>query len=91
MRAQYDSEADALSIDLIESESWDSSISINETYCQLAIARGVPANIELLSPTKNLRFLNEAARRTGADPKELQAAARSALAAPDRVITLSFA
>ena len=91
MRAEYDSEADALSIDLIESSSWDDSISIDETYCHLAVAEGVPVNIELLSPAKSLHFLDSAAKRAGVDPTELQAAARSALAAPDRVITLGFA
>lgn len=90
MRAEYDSEADALSIDLIDSESWDDSISIDETYCHLAVAQGVPAKIELLSPAKSLRLLDEAAKRAEADPDELQAAARSALAAPDRVVTLDF-
>jgi hypothetical protein len=90
MRAEYDSEADALSIDLIDASSWDDSISIDETYCHLSVAQGVPANIELLSPAKSLSFLGEAARRAGVDPDEVLAAARSALAAPDRIVTLDF-
>jgi hypothetical protein len=90
VRAEYDSEADALSINLVDVKHWDDSISIDDTYCHLAIAKGLPVNIELLSPSKSLHFLEAAAKRAGIDPDEVQAAARSALAAPDRQVTLRF-
>ena len=90
MRAEYDTQADALSIDLVDASLWDESISIDDTFCHLAMSKGVPVNIELLSPFRSLHFLDEAAKRAGIDPDEVQAAARSALAAPDRQVTLRF-
>jgi len=47
-----------------------------------------PVNIELLSPAKHLPLLAVAARRHRLDAEALEAAARSALAAPDRVVVL---
>jgi hypothetical protein len=90
MRAEYDSEADALSIELVEGVRWDESVVIDDSYCRLELAKGVPANIELLSPSRSLHLLDLAAERAGIDPEEVQAAARSALAAPDRQVTLRF-
>ena len=90
MRAEYDTQADALSINLVDARPWDESISIDDTYCHLAMSQGVAVNIELLSPSRSLHFLDAAAKRAGIDPDEVQAAARSALAAPDRQVTLRF-
>ena len=90
MRAEYDSEADALSISLVDGVRWDESVAIDDTYCHLAFAEGTPVNIELLSPSRSLHFLYLAAERAGVAPEEVQAAARSALAAPDRQVTLGF-
>ena len=90
MIAEYDSEADALSISLAADKPWDDSMTIDDTCCHVAIAKGVPVNIELLSPSTNLHFLDLAAERAGVDRDELQAAARSALAAPGRQVTLRF-
>ncbi len=88
MRAEYDSEADALSIDLIEVTKWDRSDAIDGDYCTVALARGRPANVELLSPAAHLELLGVAAERHGLDAEALEAAARSALAAPDRTVVL---
>jgi uncharacterized protein YuzE len=88
MRAEYDSEADALSIDLIEAEQWDASDPIDDDYCTLAFAGGRAANIELLAPAQHLELLALAAKRHGLDQEALEAAARSALAAPDRTVVL---
>ena len=90
MVAEYDTEADALSIDLVEGGRWDESIPIDDTSCHVALAKGIPVNIELLSPAGNLHLLDLAAERIGIDGDELQASARSALAAPDRQVTLRF-
>lgn len=88
MRAEYDSTADALSIDLIEAERWDSSDPVDDDYCTVALAGGRPANVELLSPRDHLALLGVAAGRHGLDAQALEAAARSALAAPDRTVVL---
>jgi len=88
MRAEYDSRAEALSIDLIEAERWDGSDAIDDAHCTVALVGGRAANIELLSPRDHLELLGSAARRHGLDAEALEAAARSALAAPDRVVVI---
>lgn len=95
MRADYDSEADALSIDLIEAERWDDRVDepIHDDYCCVAFAGGQPANIEVLYPgehPEHLDLLDAAAARYGLDAEELRALAMAALAAPDRVVTLEL-
>jgi len=90
IRAEYDSQADALSIDLVEATHWDDAIWIDDDYCHISLEHGVPANIELLSPADNLRFLRPAGEAAGVEPELLEAAARSALAAPDRTVSLDF-
>ena len=91
MRADYDSEADALSIDLIEVDGWDGADDpVDETYCHVALAGGQPANLELLSPREHIDLLAVAAERYDLDPEKLEAAARAAIAAPDRLVTLDF-
>jgi hypothetical protein len=88
MRAEHDSQADAISIDLIEAANWDGADAIDDDYCTVALAGGQAANVELLSPTKHLELLRVAAERHGLDAQALEAAARSALAAPDRAVIL---
>ena len=88
MRAEYDSEADALSIDLVEVDRWDTSDPVDDHYCTVALARGQAANIELLSPAAHLELLESAAERHGLDVEALIAAARSALAAPNRSVAI---
>lgn len=90
MRAEYDSEADALSIDLIDAEHWDGHEAVDDSYCHIALADGRPANVEVLSPADHLDLLAAAAERYGLDAQALEAAARSALAAPDRVVVLEL-
>ena len=88
MRAEYDSQADVLSIDLIEAERWDGSAAVDDDFCTLATVNDRPASLELLSPLKHLDLLALAAERHGLDAEALEAAARSALAAPDRTVVL---
>ena len=88
MRAEYDSQADALSIDLIEAERWNGSDVVDNDYCTVATVDDRPANVELLSPAQHLDLLITAAEQHGLDAEALQAAARSALAAPDRTVVL---
>ena len=88
MRAHYHSQADALSIDLIDTDRWDGSDAIDDDYCNVALAAGRPANVELLAPRAHLALLARAAERHDLDAQALEAAAQSALAAPDRTIVL---
>lgn len=90
MRADYDSEANALSIDLIQFDLIERQDSVHDTYCQVAFAKGVPANIELLNPATHLDLLEVAAKRYELDGAALLAAAQAALAAPDRVVELQL-
>ena len=88
MRAEYDTEADAISIDLIEAAKWDGADAIDDDYCTVALVGGKAANVELISPAEHLELLRIAADRHGLDAEALEAAARSALAAPDRAVVL---
>jgi len=84
MRAEYDSQADVLSIDLIDAERWDGADPIDDDYCTVALVGGRPANVELLAPREHLDLLRIAADRHQLDSEALEAAARSALTAPNR-------
>jgi hypothetical protein len=90
VKVDYDSEADALSIDLIEVDRWDFGEEIEETSCTVAMRDGQPVNVELLSPAKNLAQLEVAARRFDLDPQALLAAARAGLSVPDRPVTVEI-
>jgi hypothetical protein len=91
MRADYDSQANALSIDLIQFDFYERQEEVHDTYCQVGFAKGVPANVELLNPAEQLDLLKEVAERYGLDGTALLAAAQAALAAPDRVVELRLA
>lgn len=88
MKAEYDSQADALSIDLVEVDHWDAGASIDDTYCNVALCGGQAVNVELLNPHDHLDLLGIAADRFQLDGGSLLAAAEAAIAAPDRSITL---
>lgn len=92
MRAEYDSQADALSIDLLVGARWGDGEGVDDDYCTVTFAEGDArvANVELLSPTRELHLVAEAASRYGLDPEALRAAATAALAAPDRMVTLDL-
>jgi len=92
MRADYDSEADALSIDLLIVDRWDGPDDpIDDSYCHVSFAGGEPANIEILSPRAHpeaIDFLDQAAERYGLDAEALRAIAKAALQAPDRIVEI---
>ena len=91
MRADYDSQADALSIDLVEVDRWDGSDEVDPRL-NVAFANGVPVNIEFLYPELGLEPpLRAAATIYDLDFEALIAAARAAIAAPDRTVTLDVA
>ncbi|WP_217915599.1 hypothetical protein [Miltoncostaea marina] len=57
----------------------------------VAVAGGRIVGIELLSPARRLEDLAEVARRHGLDYEASRSAARAALAAPDRRVTIDVA
>jgi len=52
LKADYDSEADALSIALIEVDRWDDGVGVDEDFCNVAFSQGQPANVALLYPAE---------------------------------------
>jgi hypothetical protein len=85
----YDSEADALSIDLRVVHQWDDGGSVDAgEQCNLAFSQGQVANVELLAPAKHLDLLAVAAERFDLDAQALLAAAQAGLAAPDREVSI---
>jgi prepilin-type processing-associated H-X9-DG protein len=91
MRADYDSEANALSIDLLEVDRWDDGDSVDDgETCNVSFTDGHLANVELLYPQDNLELLGKAADRFKLDAEALLAAAKAALAAPDRAVTIQL-
>ncbi|HEX8958262.1 MAG TPA: hypothetical protein VF770_00400 [Solirubrobacterales bacterium] len=91
MRADYDSEADALSIELRRVKRFDHQEQVDDDYCNVGIAGGRAVDVELLYPARHLDLLEVAAERYGLDGTALVAAAQAALAAPDRLVELEVA
>lgn len=90
MRADYDSQADAISIDLADGvDRWDGGTDEVHDRCTVAIAAGRPVNVEVLYPNQGINEpLAAAADRYNLDLQALTAAASSALAAPDREVRI---
>ena len=91
MRVEYDSEANALSIDLVDEQELHAGYGEElGAQCVVAIdAAGRPVKVEVLDPARWLEeALSAASERYGLDREALEAAARSALAAPDRVVVI---
>jgi uncharacterized protein YuzE len=89
MRAEYDSRADALVIDLVTDPVASSGEGVDDRCTVELDAKGRAVSVELLYPTDGLEAsLGATAERYGLDAEPLIAAARSALAAPDREIVL---
>jgi uncharacterized protein YuzE len=91
VKADYDSKADALLIKLLGPGHNDGAVEVSDTYCHVETRKGRVASIELLNPADHLDLLNRAAERLELDPEALLAAARAALAAPDRLVTVEVA
>lgn len=90
MKADYDSQADALSIDLAAVDHWQDSEVIDDDCCVVALAEGRPVNIELLYPAENLKVLEKAADHFDLDHEAIEVAAKAALAAPDRLVEIDL-
>lgn len=91
MRADYDSQANALDIELFPFKRTERDEVVDDTFCVVTVAAGQPAAVELLDPESHLGLLDVAASRFGLDRAALHAAARAALAAPDRAVELEVA
>lgn len=90
MRALYDSEADALQIDL-DDVPVDHVEDVGNGAA-VSLAGETAVGLELLGAREGIEApIAEAASRYGLDREALEAAARSALAAPDRVVVLAVA
>ncbi len=90
MRADYDSEADALSILLTRFKRYDHQEAVDEDNCHVGVVGGRAVDIELLYPGRHLDLLQIAADRYDLDGIALLAIARAALAAPDRLVTMDL-
>jgi len=90
MKADYDSEADAISINLCSFDHFDEQEHVDDDYCVVGLEKGRPVNVELLSPAEHIELLEAAAERFGLDGVALVATTRAALAAPDRIVELNL-
>jgi hypothetical protein len=91
MRADYDSEADALDIELRPFDRYERQEQVHDSWCTVGFSDGQLVDVELLTPAEHLDLLDVAAQRYDLDGEALLAAARAALAAPDRVVKLEVA
>jgi hypothetical protein len=89
LKADYDSRANALGIELIEVDRWDDGDGFDEDYCNLGFLKGRLVYIGLLYPSENLHLLEAVATRYELDGGCLIAAAKAAMAAPDRKVTVT--
>jgi hypothetical protein len=91
MQADHDSQANALSINLRKFDRYERQDEVDDDYCTVGFAGGLPVRVSLLSPAKYLDLLNVAAELYDLDGSALSAAAQAALAAPDRLVELHVA
>ena len=87
MKAYFDSEANAVSIDLLAVDFWDDGDEFDEYYCTVAFSNGRLANIGLLYPSEHLHLLEAVAKSYNLDASSLISAAKAALATPDQAVT----
>jgi hypothetical protein len=88
MRADYDSKANAISITLAPSEHAERADQVHERAV-VALRDGHPVELQLLYPDLGVEQpIAAVADRYDLDRGALEAAARSALAVPDRVVVL---
>jgi hypothetical protein len=91
MRADYDSNANAISIVISDAVHADVSDEVHSRAI-VALADGTPVEVQLLYPDLGIvEPLAAVADRYELDREALNAAAQSALAAPDRVVMLEVA
>ena len=88
MRADYDSAANAISISITDVPHADASEEVHARAI-VALAQGKPVEVQLLYPDMGtVEPLAAVADRYALDREALEAAAQSALAAPDRLVVV---
>ncbi len=91
MRVDYDSAANAISIAISDTSHAEKADEVHSRAI-VALAGGKPVEVQLLYPDLGISEpLAAVADRYELDLEALHAAARSALAAPDRVVVLEVA
>lgn len=91
MDADYDSKANAVSISLVRGERADKADQVH-SRAVVALRGRQPVEVQLLYPDLGVdEPLAAAASRYELDAEALVAAARAALAAPDRAVALGIA
>lgn len=89
MKADYDSEADAILIELEEVDRWDEDVRLDDAMlCGVALRGKRPVAVSLRYPREELELLDLAAERFDLNATALLATAYAALAAPDREVTV---
>lgn len=88
MKVDYDSEGRSLLFKFSESDDCDDTEDVAGGICIVGLYNDRPKSIQLLGADKDLTPLDEAAERFQLDAEGLRAAARAALAAPDREIRI---
>jgi len=88
MRADYDREANAVSIALVDEPKAQRADRVHSRVV-VALRDDRPIELQLLYPDLGIEEpLDAAARTYGLDLEALEAGVRAALAAPDRTVTL---
>lgn len=87
MKAYFDSEANAVSIDLVAVDLWDDGDEFDEYYCTVAFSKGQLVNVGLLYPSEEIHLLEAVAKSYNLDAGSLIAAAKAAMANPDQEVT----
>lgn len=91
MQADYDSSANAISIAITDAPSAEQSDEVHPRAI-VALASGKPVEVQLLYPDMGISEpLAAVADRYHLDREALEAAAQSALAAPNRVVSVEVA
>lgn len=89
MRVDYDSQGDTVAITLVEVDRADFGDDSVHPQAVVAIRDGRPVVIDVIGARHDVRApLAAVAERYDLDLQALVAAAHSALAAPDRIVTL---
>jgi uncharacterized protein YuzE len=87
MKADYDSEADAVTIEIEEVDRWEANFEVDEDLlCGVAMTEDRPVGVTLRYPAEHLDLLREAGERFSLDAMALTATVQAALAAPDHEV-----
>jgi hypothetical protein len=90
MKVDYDSEGKSLLFEFDEPENYERVEELSTGECIVWVRGDSPVSIQLLAADKGIGPLDEAADRFGLDAVSLRAAARAAMVAPDREITIEL-